>query len=44
MIYLDIIEESPGYTKIFSRLCYAPIIVYLLKRALKKILKKFKKL
>lgn len=35
-MYSDIIEESPGYTKILSILCYTPIVVYLPKRALKK--------
>lgn len=35
-MYLDIIKESPGYTKIFFILCYAPIVVYLPKSSKKK--------
>lgn len=39
---LHILEESPGRTKVFSGLCCAPIVVDLLKRALK-VFKKIKK-
>jgi len=36
-------KGSPGYTKIFSRLCYAPVVVYLPKTALEKTKKEIEK-